>query len=177
VPPVGQTVRVKPEPLSPDEVATLPPRRARWVCHVAALLTAGMMAGWAWAMIMFAKDLDHAINPDRLKDWESGLLMVSSACLCWVPLAPFLQRVGLTWPYAFWMTVIPFVVPVVAWKVGFRLAAIPHRDWRPGSHQIGYVHPIPDTGFHVTTQDLARWAGRRTPASARDGVQPEVPAR
>lgn len=108
-------------PELPDEaVAALPRRHPRALCHLVAALAVPPVA-YFWVdrdvpESLLSADLAHlAIN-------ELPLLLA----------LPVMRRVGMT-PF-FWLLgvmVIPFGGAVLAWKVAFRLVALPYRDWMP----------------------------------------------
>jgi len=148
------------EYLTPEQVASLPPLRPRWLAHLAGLAT---LAAYCGCVVLARWLLDRAelvSEPTSVWSWAGLVFAVTTAVLMYLlPLLPFAAKVGLSWG---WLASSVFLWPIAfcyAWSVGFRLVRIPWRDWRPTRPQRALVRNVPNTSYHVLTSDLPEQTG------------------
>ena len=165
-------------PLSGEEMALLPPIRPRWQAHLVALVAVLSVLVihelWAWTTYTASSPaVMGAIGPLL----SSPLWLLVRAALG-LFLSPLLFRVGFGWGTETLPTVVPFAAPFVGWVIGFRLAHLPYRDWRPSDKQRPTVRLIPCTGYHVLQADLDRLAKHEhtLQASRTNDTKPQHPA-
>ncbi|MEI2810186.1 MAG: hypothetical protein V9F00_08285 [Nocardioides sp.] len=146
-------------PLSGEEMALLPPIRPRWQAHVVALVCAAVGLG-AWLLVSWERRTldDLAAARGTLAFVALVLLELATLAAPWLILVPLIFKVGFDWRTALILMVIPFTAPFVGWVIGFRLAHLPYRNWRPSDKQRPTVRLIPGTGYHVLQADLDRLA-------------------
>ncbi|MEI2810191.1 MAG: hypothetical protein V9F00_08310 [Nocardioides sp.] len=148
-----------PAPLTAEEMAALPPIRPRWVAQVAGLV--GGCAGFGAFLVADASQ-KYAGSLGWDLHWTLALLIFLVGSVGpWLLLSPLLFRVGLRWSVVVILTLLHLAAPFVGWLVGFRLAHLPYRDWRPSDNQRPTVRLVPGAGFHVLQADLDRLARAR----------------
>ena len=134
-------------PLPAHEVARLPTKRPRWLCHVAAatFVAVTVVVGYG------GRDLART---SWLGEWleegpASDLLEAMPMTLVGVLLLPAFGRVSFRkrdWLFFF---LVPLWGLVIAWKVGFRLTSLPYRDWPPRPDEVDRARRVPGTMYHV----------------------------
>jgi hypothetical protein len=148
-------------PLTAEEMAALPPIRPRWVAEIAGLVGACVATAVAFLVVKAVNYLDPIVAGWGLPVIVAIPLLIATLAAPWVLLSPLLFRVGFDWDKVVLLAVFLFAAPILGWRVGFRLARIPYRDWRPSGPQRPSVRPMPGTGFHVLQADLDRWLPAR----------------
>jgi hypothetical protein len=148
------------EDLTPEQVASLPPLRPRWLAHVAGLAALAAYCGWVLLVRWLLARAELAGEPTSAWSWAGVVLAVATGALVFLlPLVPFTSRVGLSWG---WLVASVLLWPIAfsyAWSIGFRLVRIPWRDWRPARPQRALVRNVPGTSYHVLASDLPEQAG------------------
>ncbi len=119
--------------LTPEEVAALPPRRPRWACHLVAMALLVPYLAVVYAEVVL----------DVRDAFAAGSVVMGVALL------PLYHRVGLSWPNVLWFVLWPPMAAVVCWRVGFRLTALPYRDWRSRKDDYDRLRRVPGTPYHV----------------------------
>jgi hypothetical protein len=61
----------------------------------------------------------------------------------------FLKKVSYRSVDVLLLLFVPIWPFVVAWRVGWRLAFLPYRDWQPRPDETDRVVPVDDTGTYV----------------------------
>jgi hypothetical protein len=135
-------------PLSATEAAHLPRRRRRWVSHVAALLflAAGLAIDFSGYELAYRLRLDGL--PERLA-------VLGAHGLPGALLLPLFRKVGYRKRDVLFFPLIPIWGSFIAWKVGFRLASLPYRDWPPRRDEYDRCRRLPGSTYHVIVPEQA----------------------
>lgn len=148
-------------PLTADEVALLPPMRPRSLGHVAGLVGVAVSFAYGW-LITTSFDWFDERGVLNAGPWAvTGAIAFACAFAAEAVWLPLLRRADFQWHWVAWLTLFPIACPIIFWKIGFRLARMPYRDWRPSAPSKPTARMIPGTRLHVLEADLVRLRARQ----------------
>jgi hypothetical protein len=130
--------------LSDEEVAALPRRRPRWVCHLVAAVFLVADAAFYLGVRDWTDRAGSRLDPWYVEDARSLFLVVPGLLLL-----PVYRRVSFRRRDALFFLLVPAWGLVIAWKAGFRLTSLPYRDWPPRPDERPLSRSIPRTSYHV----------------------------
>lgn len=154
-------------PLPADEVARLPARRPRWLCHVAAatLVVVTVVVGNGGRSLARTSWLG-----ERLEEGPAGdLLAAMPMALVGVLLLPAFRRVSFRKRDWLFFLLLPLWGLVIVWKVGFRLTSLPYRDWPPRPDEDDCARRVPGTMYHVVLPEPSAPAHGETLDASLEG--------
>lgn len=140
-----QTDLVQAPAAAGSELSSLPARRPRWLRHVVA---AGFVV-LDLAIVLAVHELARRLALPEEPWFVAETVDLLASGLPGVLLLPAYRRVGFRQRDVLFFLLLPFWGFVIAWKVGFRLTALPYRDWPPRPDEDARTQIVPSTPFHV----------------------------
>ena len=126
-------------------VSSSPAGRPRWLRHVSAAVFVVLDLAIFLAVHELARR--HGLPEERWFVADTVDLVASG--LAGVLLLPAYYRVSFRKRDVLFFLLLPFWGIVIAWKVGFRLASLPYRDWPPRPDEDARTQIVPGTAFYV----------------------------
>lgn len=134
-------------------LTSLPTGRPSWLRHVVA---AGFVV-LDVAIFLAVHELARRLGLSESRWFVAETVDLLASGIPGVLLLPAYRRVSFRKRDLLFFLLLPFWGIVIAWKVGFRLASLPYRDWPPRPEEEARTQIVPGTTFHVV---LARRRSR-----------------
>ena len=155
--------RRMPRPWLPPFVHPLPeadglparPMRHAWTRWAMALASVTLL-GWPRFGVDSARVwlLPGGVEIQQLQPFSAAWLLMSIGVSVWaLPHVGYRRR---DWAL---VLLVPFWGLVVAWRLGWRAASLPYRDWRPRDDELPRVHVLPGIGMYVLAPEGAGTGG------------------
>lgn len=118
------------------------------MAHVAA---AAVLAG----TLLLGFAAGEALGRGGAAWWVEDLRRTVSMAVPGLVLLPAYRRVSFRRRDVLFFALVPFWGWVIAWKVGYRLAALPYRDRVPRSEEYPFCRRVPGTSYHVVVDEAS----------------------